>query len=262
MPPFLAELLQPLPLAAGAVAAALLQHAWRRYRDRLVPLNWQVVHTRIAQAGGDARFGTIQVLFNNVAVQNVFLTTVTVENASSKDLKDLDLDAFFADGTMIKGTAARVVGSANELMLSPALTERFRRAMTLKPEDANYVKEWDFLQKNRSFRVPTLNRGGSVTIPMVVEAPPGRPNPVVGMASDALGVRLQMHPPNPKLWGVNLGLAIVVGLIIGAVLAAAISYLDWSPLPISLVAFLTGATCSMLGALVVRLFRACMKLLG
>lgn len=261
MASFLQELLKPIPatiwLAVGAVAA----HLWRRYRGRMVTLRWDARHQGIAFSAEDARFGKIEVLYNGVPVQNVYMTFVRVENESTKDLSDVDLNLVYADGSTIQVATGVVLGSANVLPLAPSFIEHVNQLGRIKPQDPKHSALLAYLTTRRDFRVPVLNRDSSLDIALLVQAPQGK-MPFINVSCDYPGVRMVARAPRQLLFGVDHQRAALTGFVVGLVAVLAVSTNVPSPTPLALGSFLLGACGSLVGVGIIQALRLIRRLLS
>ncbi|MEK6245480.1 MAG: hypothetical protein AABM33_13380 [Pseudomonadota bacterium] len=259
---FINNLLQPVPLLSGAIVAAIASHMWRRYRDRLISLNWQVANHRVAQAGDNRRFGKIEVLYNGALVRNVGITTITIENGSNKDLNDLPINVYFNDGANIRMAVGAVWGSANELRFTKEFDAALERLLGMKPEDPGYADLLSSLTRRRDFLIPVMNRDAKISITLVVEGPPSGQLPNVNVGTDYVGVRLRKRPPVPMIFGVHLGHAVLTGIVVGAVISLAIATIEIPALALSGLSFTIGAAVTLLGVIVIRGARLVGRLLS
>lgn len=251
---FLERLWDPVAGPVWAAAGAILAHLWRRYRNRMVALRWQASHHSLATAAQDVVFGTIEVRYNGAVVQNLFLTTVDVQNESSRDLTDVNLNLVFQDGTTIYMAHGAVVGSANVLPFANPFAAELDRFLALPADDPAAGPLGAALSRRRDFCVPVLNRGVSVRIAMLVEASPGR-QPFVQLSCDHPGLRLLFQPPRQLLFGVDQRHAALVGFLAGGILVVVVTAAELGPWSIATVAFLIGSLTAVLGAALVRATR-------
>jgi hypothetical protein len=255
------RLLDALPEAIWAAIGALLTHIWHRYRSRMTALRWQAAHLPLGVSAQDALFGTIEVRYNGQPVHNLFFTTIDLQNQSNADLKEVDLNLVFQDGTIIYMAHGEVHGSANMLPFAEPFNSDLNRFLGLQPQDPNRPALGAALSRRRDFRVPVLNRGASLRIAMLVEAQPGQ-RPFVNLACDHAGVKLLFQGPQDLLFGVQRGLAAVTGLT--AALATVI-ILVASPINTTATAFIAlalGSLTAAIGAGLIRSFRWFLRLLS
>jgi hypothetical protein len=240
-----------LSAAVWAVAGWVFAQFWRRYRARTVVLTWQAHHEALAVSTQDARFGTIQVLYNGEQVDNLFFTRISVQNQSNTDLTDLDVNIVFNDGTTIFIAHGGVEGSVNALAFAEPFASEVDRFMKLPDDDPNRQAIASGLSQRRDFRVPVLNRGGSITIGMLVQTLPGE-QPFVHLASDTRGLRLQFQVPQHLIFGVERKLAALTGLLLGVLIIAGLLISPMSAAAAAFTAFAVGCVTAALGAGIVR----------
>lgn len=255
------RLIDPLPAALWTAAGAILAQLWRRYRERMVTLRWQALHQPIAISTQDALFGTVEVRYNGNPVQNLFFSTIDVQNESNSDLTNLDLNLVFNDGTVIYISHGAVQGSANMLPFAESFAADLDRFVGSQPDDPQRPLLAATLSRRRDYRVPSLNRGASLQIGMLVQAQPGR-QPIIQLASDHSGLKLIFQGPRHLLFGVDQNIATLTGLLAGIVIIAAISATPLGRGAAMAVGFGVGCVTAVLGALLVRAFRWFHRLLG
>lgn len=257
----LERLLDPGPAALWATAGWIIAQFWRRYRSRMAVLRWQVTHQHLAVSGEDALFGKIEVRYNGNPVQNLFFTTLDLQNQSNTDLANIDLNIVAQDGTTIYMAHGAVQGSANTLPFADPFASDLDHFISLPERDPNRARIGAALSIRRDFRVPILNRGGNVRIAMLVHARPGG-QPFVNLACDAQSVRLQFQGPQNLTFGVEQKLAALTGLTIGVVIVAGLAAAHLSAAVTAFAAFAVGCVAAALGAVVVRGFRWFGRVIG
>ena len=117
------------------------------------------------------------------------------------------------------------------------------------------------LARRRSFRVPVFNRGASLRIAALVQAPLGSKS-LIQLACDHPGLRLLFQPPRHLFFGVDRSLAALVGLLAGLVFVAALVVVPLQPVAVAFLAFAAGSLTAAIGAGVVRGVRWILRLLG
>lgn len=250
----------PFPAALWAAVGAFFTHLWRRYRNRMTVLRWQAWHKAVAVSATDNRFGKIEVLYNNSPVHNVLFCTIEVENESSSDLANLDINVVFQDETTIYMSHGTVQGSMNELPFTSSFSLDLNKLLALPQSDPAYGPLLDRLSRRRDYRVPVLNRGGKLTIALLVQALPSK-TPFVHLGCDYPGVKLLAQGPRQLFFGVDMNLAALMGFIVGVALVIYIGTTTLGSLTIAVAAFLIGSLGVMIGAAAVRGFRFLIRLL-
>ncbi len=255
------RLLDALPAAAWAAIGALIAHVWHRYRSRLTPLRWQAAHQPLGVSTQDALFGTVEVRYNGQPVHNLFFTTIDLQNQSNIDLKDVDLNLVFQDGTIIYMAHGAVQGSANMLPFADPFNSDLNRFLELQPQDPNRPALGAALSRRRDFRVPVLNRGASLRIAMLVQAQPGQ-RPLVNVGCDHAGVRLLFQGPQDLVFGVQRGLAALTGLTAAFAVVVVLVSLPVGVAATAFIALALGSLTAAIGAALVRSFRWLLRMLG
>jgi len=255
------RLIDPLPAALWAAIGAVLMQGWRRYRGRMLTLRWQAFHQPLAISAEDTYFGTIEVRYNGEPVQNLFFTTIDIQNESNTDLVGLDLNFIFNDGTMIRISHGAVQRSANSLPFAAPFATELARFVQLPQDNPQRPPLAAALARRRDYRVPTLNRGSTVRVGMLVQGQPGK-QPVIDLASDHPGLRLVFQPPRPLLFGVNHNVAALTGVLAGIAVIVGLSLTSVGRIAGMALSFAIGCVTAVLGVLVVRAFRVVQRVLG
>jgi hypothetical protein len=206
-------------------------------------------------------FGTIEVRYNSQEVQNLFFTTVDLQNLSTTDLRDLDLNLFFRDASVIFMAHGEVLGSANLLPFAEPFKSELDRLLKMQPGDPNAQQLASALQKRRDFRVPVLNRDSSVRIAMVVQALPGR-RPFLSLATDHAGVKLVFQGPQDLVFGVPRNMAALAGLVAGAAIVGTLALSAFNPAGTAFIALALGALTAANGAGIIKILRWLTQLLS
>jgi len=258
-------LFEPVSFSLGAILAGILgalgTHLWRRYRNRMVLISWQARHQPVAVETDHATFGKVEVLYNGRPTHNVTFTTIALKNESNKDLEDVVLDFFFRDGTTIFMAAGNVRGSGNPLVFTKEFSDNIDLALAMKEDDPQRPAYITALQRERHFNVPVWNREGNVTVELLVQPPRGV-SPVILVSTDHVGVKMQYSAPKPLAFGEHQVRAAMFGLAAAVLLVILLAQVLRQPLILSLGAVTLGAMTTLIGALLIKLGRQVMRVLG
>jgi hypothetical protein len=224
-------------------------------------LRWQAVHQPLGASGRDELFGTIEIRYNGQQVHNLFFTIVDLQNQSNNDLRDVDLNCVFTDGTRIYMAHGALQGSANRLPFADPFDSDLTRFLKAEADDPSRPALWASLSRRRDFRVAVLNRAASVRLAMLVQGPPGK-QPTVNLACDHSGVRLVFRGPQDLIFGVPRGAAALTGLVAGLVTVGILVVVPVHAPIAAFVAFALGAVAAAIGAGLVRAARGFYRLLG
>src|SRR5947209_8689591 len=141
------------------VLGALTHHVWTRFKTRITVLPYQIEHRYLGGSADDAYFGTLKVLHNDTEVRNVYMSSVTFKNESSRDLHDLELNIAATDSqTAILVSYGKLTSSLKYL----PFTDEFEKKLKQAAKGAQVV-----LWNHRDYKIPVLNRGDGVTVELL-----------------------------------------------------------------------------------------------
>jgi hypothetical protein len=211
-------------LAAVAAAIGLplagwfSSHVWTRYRDRLVELRYTSVSTPLAFATADVGWGEVEILYNKNPTKNLHVINIELQNASSRDLSNVQIDIATDEGTSVFRSAGQVDGSLQVIPFASHYNEGLMRVgsgVASSQEINNLLRRSDFF-------LPVLNRGAIARFRLLVSRQDYE-WPHVQLGCDHAGVRIRPLPSVALHYGVRQGQAQVAGAMISAfVLAAAV----------------------------------------
>ncbi len=238
----------------GAFIGFVPRELWRRFRGRMVTLRWSVQHYRIAASGVDDRFGKVEVLYNGQSVGNVQGCILELENESSTDLTDVELNLAYADGTGILTGEGAIVGSNQLLPLAQKYVDVLRRVWALPEKQRQQAPDYHYCTQRRDFRIPVLNRGARAKFMFVVSSP-SLASPALGVSCDHPGVRLRNRPLQVMWWGESQERATYIGFVEAALFAGVAGVTIVSPLWACLLGFVLGVVGIVFGTLSLKLNR-------
>ena len=239
----------------GALIAFVAREVWRRFRGRMVTLRWSVEHYRVAVASSDDRSGKLEVLYNGQSVGNIQGCILELENDSSEDLTDVELNLFYTDRTIFLSGEGGLVGSTQTLPLTNRFLKAAQRVQNLPPEERPQDPDFHYLLERRDFLIPVLNRGARVEFRFLVTPSFALSAPTLSVSCDHKGVRLRNRPLQEMFWGEPRLQAAYIGLVEAALLAGVAGVTIASPIWASVVAFVLGAFCIVFGTLSLKLNR-------
>jgi len=250
----------PAANTAGGAVVLIVGFLVRRFRERMVTLQWSVRHQSVAFAASDATFGNVEVRHNGIPVQALSMCFVEIANESTRDLVDVDFTVSYSDGTTFLMSVASLP-EAQGLSFAPAYAGMADEFMALSEAARLTWPAFPYMAKTRQYRVPVLNRGAKVDFAALVQAPPGV-DPTATVVCLHKGVRLKHRPPAPVLFGVNQNRAIAIGWSMGllAILGLRLSG-TVGTLPI-LFGFVGGAAVGAIGAGLIWLTRIARRVIG
>lgn len=239
------------------VLGAVLHHLWSRYRARLIPLRWTVQYQALALTTDDTGWGKIEILYDGQPTRNLHLATVQLQNASSRDLANVRIDAAVDAGSSILRSSGQLRGSLQYFPFAPEyggiLDEAMKRQLT--------PAEIAFWSKRSDFVIPVLNRAVVADFRfLIVRGDYALPQLTLGC--EHVGVRLTHQPLAAETWGVRQQQAQLVGLIATGGIAAGAAWFHIAPWGIAAVSWAVGLCAILIGAVLVRGWRAFLGLAG
>jgi len=220
----------------------------------MVRLNWSVDHTPMAFGTADIGIGEVEVRYNGTPVLNIHSTRIQVQNDSSQDLADLEINIRFAEGTSVLRSFGNVTDSVQQL---PA-TDKYVLALKEAAEGKLTQPALAHLATLIDHRVPVLNRGAIATF-TIFTCRQDYATPVVNVASDHVGVRLLHRPPVPEVYGVRRSHAQLAGTLVTLTAAGAGAYYGLTNWGLAFGGWAAGAFVLAIGAAVVHLLRLVRK---
>lgn len=237
------------------VLGAVFQHLWSRYRSRLVTLGWTVQYQPMAFATHDFGWGQVEILYNKQPILNLHIAQVQVQNASARDLQNLQLDIQVTEGTRVLRSSGQVSGTLQDLPFASG----YANALAAAGQASLPVEQVAFWVRRSDFVVPVLNRGGIVEARLLL-ARDDYATPSLMVACNHVGVRLKHQPLVQVFFGVRQPLAQVIGLLISVVLTGIALYLGAQTWLAALVAWVSGTFAILWGALTVRAWQWLIRL--
>jgi hypothetical protein len=212
--------------------------------------------TPIGMSAVDPVFGTIRVSWNNTDVNNLFLTKVSIENNSSRDIEGLHLKVYVDDESRILGERSAIIGTS---FILPWAKE-YRDQIAIPDGGAPTEYQTYFYYHNREYRLDTLNRFQRVEIDLLCTrlSAQGQPNALLESKSAGVRVKRIAAPiqTRSRVLGVPVQRASLAGLLVTAVVVPA-SILYVEPLWLAvLIPTVIGLFAQVAGALIARTMRA------
>ena len=239
----------------GAFIAVVVQELWRRIRGRMSTLRWSARHFPIAASAAHDRFGRVEVSYNGQPIWNVQGCVLEIENESSTDLTDVELNLAYGDGTVFLVAEGGIVGSTQALPFTETFSESMKEVGKLPPEERGKHPDVRYLTQRRDFRIPVLNRGARAQFKSLIAPQINVSIPILLVSCDHPGVRLRNRPVQEMWWGEPRNRAAVIGLVWAVLFAWAVGSSIASPLWASFLALVLGAFCIVFGAVSLKLTR-------
>lgn len=243
----------------GAALAWLIGQGWRKYKGRMVTLRWTANYQSVAVASATQGFGNIQVMRDGIPVQNLSMVFVEIENESSQDLTDVEVNLRYDDGTHFFFSDAYVRDVPHELTLASRWLSTLQRFNLLAESERPNSSDLRYLATRRDYLVPVLNRGAKIDLRALVQAPAGIPRIILTCTHK--GLRVREEPARPKLLGVDAKRSALLGIAV-AVITALVLWIDFTPnVVVVWIAFGAGLFAQLFGVGILWLIRLTRKLL-
>ena len=107
-------------LILGSIIGAIVGKIKNKSKKLIYKVNTQ----QIAVSAQDAIFGNVKVLWRDTPVNNLYFTTVTIENISTTDFKDINFKVYTTKEIKLLTEATKIVGTTYILNWSPAYKKR------------------------------------------------------------------------------------------------------------------------------------------
>lgn len=237
--------------ALGALIGFLFSSVIAFLRARIRLLEYSVSHLRIGVSAEDVTFGNVSVTWRGMPVANLFLSTVTVENNTSRDYTDLQFKVYTDSATSLLTERPQIVGST----YTPAYTPDFLRIIEVRAGETATAEQTQIFTHRREYSIPVLNRGQRIELIYLsnVNVPNRDPGVFMDMLQEGVILRLQSN--EPRVHGVPTKRALQIGLL---VCLAAVVILGLWPLNswvAPMVAVGVGLYAQIIGALLYRFGR-------
>jgi hypothetical protein len=236
----------------GAIASRLLD----QLKSRIQELQYTVRHDRVGISIDDAIFGTVKAVWQGNELSNLYNSTVTFSNDTTKDLKDVVIK-IYTGNTKLLSQHVSVKGST----YIPIFTEAYKQLVQPLPgEQANEEQLRNYFT-NREYKIGTFNRGQTAIFQYLTHEP-NNGQPQVWVEIQQEGLRAVYKAIVPEMHGVPLRRAIGTGVLVGMTILAGVVYVE---LPIwlsSTITLLVGWCASSIGAWLYKLAKSFIRFLS
>lgn len=190
---------------SSVVSGMFLKHLWDRFKNRIAKLEYEVFHNYLGATESNPYFGTVQILYNDNPVTNLFMSKVVIENTNQKDLGEFELNIGANVDSLIIVSHGNKAGSVKPL----EFTEKYMQL--LADNSPNLLLSRDYL-------IPCLNRGEKVEISMLITNTKGL-RPFVTVSCEVAGVKLKESKYHPKIFGEPQRASSILGCLLVVIAA-------------------------------------------
>lgn len=228
------------------IIGVVIGHVWNRVVNRLSVLRYVVWHQYIGLSAEDPRFGSVKIIYNEVPVKSLYISTAVVTNDSNRDLSQLELNVACDQSSAIIISYAANKSSLDHLNFTDKYSDLLNEN---KPEMAGY------LGNRRDYFVPVLNRTEIIEISMLVtNFNAVQPNITVACSHPGVKIKFQKVPPQ-KIFGESQQFTAFIGLLVSAALCYSIIQYNFPLSQAVWYSFVLGGAATLIGVLVIKLFK-------
>lgn len=237
------------------IIGIILTHIWNKLKSRIVYLHYSVWHQPLGTSVNDNLFGDVQILYNKTPVNSLYFSTVTIENHSSKDIQDLELNIYCDSTSSIMVSHGYLDYSPNALKFTDEYAALLEKAKTDQPTAITALGR-------RDYKVPILNRGEVIKIQLLMTNPNKQPEVYVN--SEHPGLKMKFSKKLRDFWGESAKYCASIGSIVALLLT--VPLINYVPSEFSYLSVIAGTILGLvamiLGWLFIKLIKTTMRIIG
>ncbi|MEQ1575062.1 MAG: hypothetical protein ABMA15_17490 [Vicinamibacterales bacterium] len=127
-----------ISLLVGAFISAVVT----KLHAKTVGFRYSTRSERMALSADDAVFGSVRVSWRDQTVRNLYLVSIEIENASTRDFENVPLKVYTTSETILLNERTAVVGTPYIVKWSDA----FAAALAVPPGEVPTPRQWGHLQ--------------------------------------------------------------------------------------------------------------------
>ncbi len=241
---------------AASVGGVILTLLTQQILQRRGIFTYFVNHFRVGVSEDDAIFGSVRITWDNTLVKNLYLSTIELTNASTKDYENVVVRAFTSDTTLLT-ERTEIVGTTR----IAEWTGNFKKRLAVPAGQHVTDVQIDLHSRQREYLIPVMNRGQIVRFQFLNTAQSEK-QPSIWLDVLHKGVKLKFRIPQNQVFGVAQNHAALIGVIFGFILIGGIvAFIDSVPIA-ALTALVYGFVAQLPGALVIRGWRLLREFFG
>jgi hypothetical protein len=204
-----------LPGGIGTAIGSFLTYWVKSYRGRIKEIEYHVEHFRLGLSLDDQVHGSIRVQWQNQELVNLFNSTVTVENTTSEDYKDLTLAVYSLETTFILSDRLEMKGST---FIPELKTDFINRLIPAPGEEMSEVQVW-VSNHRREYTIKIFNRGSAAVFRYLTTVPnAGQPFLFVEVLEKGVTAKFKTSVDNtfgaPRRWALGVGIAVCLLVLV------------------------------------------------
>ncbi|MFP5385131.1 MAG: hypothetical protein ACLGHN_03580 [Bacteriovoracia bacterium] len=232
-----------------------LKHIWEKIRSRITFLNYSVWHQSLGTSISDNLFGNVQILYNDNPVSRLYFSTLVLENHSSRDFENIDINIYCDQDSSILISHGYIEFSPNALKFTDEYEATLRQAQTDPSVWINAIKR-------RDYKIPVINRGDIIKFQLLITNTIKQPE--IYASCDRAGIKMKYAINMKDFKGETAKHCTWIGSIIALILCwPLIKYTPSEYLFIAIiVGTLLGLFAMFLGWGAIKFFKTLLRVLG
>lgn len=241
----------------SAIGGGLATRFLERLKNRIQELEYKVTHDRVGFSVDDPIFGSVKAIWNGTELSNLYNSTVTISNSTTKDLKEVVVKVYTGSTRLLSQSV-----SIKDTTYVPPYTDSYKEALQVSPgEQATQVQLNQYFT-SREYKIAALNRGQVVVLQYLTHEPNQASSPAVWVEIQQEGLRAVFKKTVPEVHGVPMRYAVAAGLLASIGILIGAVYLNLPTWLAALVAMLGGWFATSIGAWMYRLVKGLIRFLS
>jgi len=243
-----------LSLLAGALITAVAT----KLQGRTARLTYSTRSDRIALAAADPIFGAVKVSWRDHDVRNLHIVSLEIENVSTRDFENVDLNVYTAHDTILLSERTAVVDTPYIVNWS----DDFKAQIAVEPGQTPTTEQRRVYNHSRDYRVPVLNRGQRLHFTYLCTRPADDAQPGVFVSTRLKGARLSYQVRSTLVLGIPVQIAAVRGSVLSVLVVIGCGLLVRDVWIASAICMSVGLFAQMVGAVQYKFERSVKRLIA
>lgn len=220
-----------------------------KIQNKTLKIIYSVWTNRIGLATDDPIFGSVRVLWQNNPVRNLYLSTITIENATDRDCENFEVKLYTENKTTLLTEHSIILDTPYILEWSSS----FKKKLEI-PEGGDVApSQLNIYNHQREFFIKVLNRGQKIQISLLSTRPDDDITPEIFISTQTKGIEIKrVNKPYIilyEIFGVPINVALFRGLIILFIISIALGLFLKNIWVAVIMAAICGSISNLLGAL-------------
>lgn len=174
------------------IVGGLITQIWNKIKSRTMYLDYSVWHQPLGTSVNDNLFGNVQILYNENPMKSLYFSTVIIENLSSKDIENIDINIYC-------DSESSILVSHGYLDLSPNALNFTKNYQELLEKSKNDHDTLITALGRRDYTIPVINRGDNLKIQLLMTN--DRKQPEVYVSCEHKGVKMKFSKNLKDFYG-------------------------------------------------------------